>query len=126
MDFMIYEFTLDLIVHDWRVPVYPFDLLGWLKILDKCPHRDNSFTTEMFLEGKYLELEKVSNPLKSIPCGCLTKGSCSSHLAMLGFMFNHTELTWQDLGPAKERMFFTLEEIQERDEEDRKMINGEY
>ena len=95
--------------------------MGWLVVLNGCPHLGDTYTTEMFLEGKYLET--VGNPLKSEPCGCLSKGSCSSHLAMLGFMFNHTELTWQDLD--KETMFFTPEEIEERDEADRKELFGE-
>lgn len=116
MKFMFYEFTLGSMVCDWREPIPPYDLMGWLVILNKCPHLDKTFTTEMFLEGKYLE--KVSNPLKSDPCGCLMKGSCSSHLSILGFMFNHTKLTWQDFD--KENMFFTPEEIAKRDEADRK------
>jgi len=120
--FMFYEFTLASVVCDWRVPNPPYELMGWLVVLNGCPHL-GEYTTEMFLEGKYLET--VKNPLKAEKCGCLSHGSCASHLAMLGFMFNHTELTWQDLGPRKETMFFTPEEIEERDEEDRKMMYGE-
>jgi len=117
-DFMSYEFMLASSIMDWREPIPPYDLMGWLMVLDRCPHLGDRYTTKMFLEGKYLET--VKNPLKAEKCGCLSHGSCTSHLEMLGFMFNHTELTWQDLD--KETMFFTPEEIQERDEADREMI----
>ena len=121
-DFMSYEFTLGSLICDWRESISPIDLMGWLVILNRCPNLGDTYTAEMFLDGKYLET--VGNPLKSEQCGCLKKGSCSSHLAMLGFMFNHTELTWQNLD--KETMFFTPEEIEERNEADRKeMIEEE-
>ena len=119
--FMHYEFTLGSKVCDWREPIPPYDLFGWLFILGKCPHLDKNFTTEMFLDGQYPET--VENPLKSQPCGCLSKGSCSSHLKILAFIFNHTEITWQDLD--KESIFFTAEEIAERDEADRKALTQE-
>ena len=123
MIFMIHKFTVPKEYNlAWveSKPPPPCHLGGWLVALKRCPHLGNIYTVEMFLERICPEI--VKNPLESERCGCLSHGSCASHLAMLGFMFNNRYMEWYEI---EVNMF--IPDKWEGDETNRKaMIREEY